>query len=110
MWYYLLLGGVESVSISSQQLVFQLSGTKHEAVVAMSVAGVTGTMSRIVRGQADRVVGNVAVNCLMLTTALEGVSRSLLNPWSYTVDVCLSWEPWLPNDSPLQVSCKYNHI
>lgn len=106
MWYYLLSVGVESISISSQQLVFQLSGMRHEAVMAVSVAGVTGTMSRIVRGQVDRVVGNIAVNCLMLTTALEGLSRSLLNPWSYTMDVCLSWEPWLPNDSPLQVRWK----
>lgn len=97
---------MESVSISSQQLVFQLSGIRHEAVMAVSVAGVTGTLSRIVRGQVDRVVGNVAVNCLMLTTILEGLSRSLLNPWSYIVDVCMSWEPWLPNESPLQVSCK----
>jgi hypothetical protein len=106
MWYYLVPGGVESVSVSSQQLVFQLSGMRHEAEVAVSVAGVTGTMSRIVRGQMDRVVGSVAVNCLMLTTSLEGLSRALLNPWSYTVDVCLSWDPWLPNDSPPQVSSK----
>jgi hypothetical protein len=106
VWYYLVPDGVESVSISSQQLVFQLSGMRHEAVMAVSVAGVTGTLSRIVRGQVDRVVGKVAVNCLMLTTALEGLSRSLLNPWSYTMDVCMSWEPWLPNDSPMQVSCK----
>lgn len=94
------------VSISSQQLVFQLSGMSHEAKMVVSVAGVTSTMSRIVRGQVDRVVGNVAVKCFMLTTAFEGLSRPFLNPWNCTMDVCLAWEPWLPNDSPPQVSSK----
>jgi hypothetical protein len=106
MWYCFDPGGVASISISSQQLVFQLSGLKHEAEIVVSVAGVTGTMSRIVRGQVDRVVGNMAVNCLILTSALEGLSRRLLNPWSFSVDVCLAWEPWLRSDSPPQVSSK----
>jgi hypothetical protein len=104
LWYYFDAGGVASISISSQQLVFQLSELKHEAEIVASVAGVTGAMSRTVRGQVDRVVGNVAVNCLMLTSALQGHSRRLLNPWSFSVDVCLAWEPWLPSDSPPQVS------
>jgi hypothetical protein len=97
---------VAAISISSQQLVFQLSGVRHEAEMVVSVAGVTGTMSRIVRGHADRLVGSVAVSCLMLTTAVRGLSRPFLNPWSSTVDVCLAWEPWLPSDSSPQVSSR----
>jgi hypothetical protein len=97
---------VASIGISSQQLVFQLSGLKYEAEIVVSVSGVAGTLSRIVRGQVDRVVGNLAINCLMLTSALEGLSRRFLNPWSCTVDVSLAWEPWLPSDSPPQVSRK----
>ncbi|XP_069674298.1 intermembrane lipid transfer protein VPS13B isoform X2 [Periplaneta americana] len=97
------IGGVSGVSISSQQLVFQVSGTKHGADVVMSVAGLTGAVNRIVRGQVDRVAGNLSINCLMLTTACEGFSRPLLNPWSCNVDVCLAWEPWLLVDSPPQV-------
>ncbi|KDR22947.1 Vacuolar protein sorting-associated protein 13B [Zootermopsis nevadensis] len=95
--------GVAAVSISSQQLVFQLSGRRHEAEMVVSVAGVTGTMSRIVRGQVDRVMGSVAVSCLMLTTAFRGLSRPLLTPWSSTLDICLAWEPWLSSDSSPQV-------
>jgi hypothetical protein len=72
--------------------------------MVVSFAGVTGTMSRIVRGQVDRVVGNVSLSCFMLTTTFEGLSRPLLHPWSSTMDICLAWEPWLPDDSPPQVS------
>ena len=100
----ILLGEVGSISISSQQLVFQISGTGHGHQIVTSVAGLKGTVSRIARGQVDRLGGNLGINCLMLTIAHEGVSRPLLNPWSCSLDVGLAWEPWLMEEASPQVS------
>ncbi|KAJ9586218.1 hypothetical protein L9F63_020127, partial [Diploptera punctata] len=96
-------GEVGSISIASQQVVFQLSGTGHSHEVVMSVAGLKGSVSRIARGQVDRLGGSLGINCLMLTISYEGVSRPLLNPWSCTLDVGLAWEPWLIEEASPQV-------
>ena len=69
----------------------------------MSVANLKGTVSRIARGQVDRLGGNLGINSLMLTVTYDGVSRPLLNPWSCSLDVGLAWEPWLMKEASPQV-------
>nr|CAD7408758.1 unnamed protein product [Timema cristinae] len=53
--------------------------------------------------QVDRVTGNVAVNSLTITTYWKNDPRLLLNPWTFTVNVCLAWEPWCKNEATPQI-------
>ncbi|PSN31470.1 hypothetical protein C0J52_23169 [Blattella germanica] len=98
-----LIGEVAAISMSTQQLVFQLSGTGQATEVVISVAGLKGNISRVARGQIDRLGGSLGVNCLLATTSYGGVSRPLLNPWSCSLDAGLAWEPWQMENSPPQI-------
>ncbi|XP_067008128.2 intermembrane lipid transfer protein VPS13B [Anabrus simplex] len=99
------MGGLAAVAVSTQQLVFTLE-TASGMEVTMSVAGLSGSVATITRSQADRIIGNISVNSLILTTKTENITRLLLNPWSFTADICFAWEVWHTHPPQVQLTAE----
>nr|CAD7571020.1 unnamed protein product [Timema californicum] len=96
-----LLWQVSEMSVKTQQIVLSMETTEGFKVL-LSLLDLTCGVSYQSR-QVDRVTGNVAVNSLTITTYWKNEPRLLLNPWTFTVNVCLAWEPWCKNEATPQI-------
>nr|CAD7196002.1 unnamed protein product [Timema douglasi] len=96
-----LLWQVSEMSVKTQQIVLSMETTEGFKVL-LSLLDLTCGVSYQSR-QVDRVTGNVAVNSLTITTYWKNDPRLLLNPWTFTVNVCLAWEPWCKNEATPQI-------
>lgn len=94
------LYNIHNLNVKLAQIVFVLKSTDGSEI-SFNFGNLRSHLS--ISNRPERVTNVVNLEYLTLGVTMNDRKKLLLNPWTFSIEICLFWEPWQNNNNDPQI-------